>query len=102
MIVKTITNYSELYHDLKRMGHENFTQDGAITLMGYLDETNEKAYGEGPIEYDPIAFWRDYSEYADIEEFQKDYGEEYETIEDIEDITTVISIKDGGFIIEDF
>jgi hypothetical protein len=54
------------------------------------------------IELDVIALCCDYAEYESLEEFQEDYGEDYESIEDIESATTVIPIDDDGFIILQF
>lgn len=55
------------------------------------------------MEIDVIAICCDFTEYADLEEFQNDYNkEEYETIEYIENQTTVIRLDNGGFIIQSF
>ena len=80
---------------------KNFSYEGLESLYNYLWEYSEVT-GEN-IEMDIVAFSCDYSEYNDIQEFQKDYGEEYKTIEDIEQQTTVIKIKDKtSFIIQQF
>ena len=79
----------------------NFSYEGLEALYNYLEEYSEDL-GED-IEMDVIGFSCDYVEYNDIQEFQKDYGEEYKTIEDIEERTTVIKIKDKtSFIIQQF
>lgn len=54
------------------------------------------------IELDVIAICCEYSEYADLEEFQADYGEDYESLEDICADTTVIPISGDSFIIAQF
>jgi hypothetical protein len=55
-----------------------------------------------PIELDVIALCCEYTEYDNLEEFQADYNEDYETIEDIQNATTVIMIDDDSFIIQQF
>lgn len=72
-IVKTYIPDTELYHDLKAMGRDNFSYDGAKALMEYLEQFSEDI-GEN-IEYDPIVFCCDYSEYAESEYIQ--LSEEY-------------------------
>ena len=55
-----------------------------------------------PIELDVIALCCEYAEYDNLEEFQTDYSEDYQTIGDIERETTVIMIDDDSFIIQQF
>lgn len=45
---------SDLFHDLKAMGRDNFSYDGAQALMEYLESIAEDT--GNPIEYDPVAF----------------------------------------------
>lgn len=89
---------SDLYHDLKRMGRDNFSYDGAKALMEYLEQFAEDS-GD-PLEYDPIAFCCDFTEYKDIEELNKD-GYEFKTLDDVRDQTQVIEF-DGGIIVQAF
>lgn len=91
-IYKTINNHSDLYHDLKVMGRENFSYHGANALMEYLEQLAGDL-GE-PIEYDPIAFCCDYAEYADITEYNQAYDTEHESPNDIDGAI----VFDGGFI----
>lgn len=87
---------SELYHDLKRMGRDNFSYEGAEALMEYMQGLAED---QGiPIEYDPISLCCDFAEYSGIEEYNKD-GFEYEDIEELEQDTTVIRFN-GGIIVQ--
>ena len=44
----------------------------------------------------------DYAEYESLKDFQEDYSEDYESVEEIEQATTVIMIDDDAFIIEAF
>lgn len=91
-------NTSDLYHDLKRIGRDNFTYDGAKALMEYLEELASDI-GE-PIEYDPIGLCCEYTEYEDFNAIKEEYPH-FNRIEDIEDSTQVIEF-DGGFIIQNF
>lgn len=71
-IIKTITDYSRLYHDLKSMDKNNFTYEGAWALMKYLDDLSDDI-GEHII-YDPISFCCDYTEYETIGLIADDYN----------------------------
>lgn len=79
---------------------ENFTYEGRKALFDYLEQYEEETGEE--IELDVIALCCEYTEYSDLEEFQKDYGDEYESIEDIEEKTIVIKMENGSFIIQQF
>ena len=84
----------------------NFSYEGANALQEYLEELSEDI-GEN-IEFDPIAWCCEYSEYEDFDGFQHDTGSNlsvgYPDIEDLEELkdnTTVIEF-DGGIIVQDF
>ena len=79
---------------------DNFSYAGQEALFDYLEEYEESTGEE--VELDVIALCCDYSEYENLEEFQKAYSKDYETIEDIEQATTVIRIDDDSFIVQDF
>jgi len=97
---QTVTQY-DFTEAFRQTRPENFSYAGLKALFDYLEEL-ETDTGE-EIELDVIALCSDYSEYADLEEFRKDYDGDYETIEDVEEQTTVIRIKGGdGFIIQNF
>lgn len=64
-VVNSYINDSQLFHDLKAMGRDNFSYDGAKSLMEYLDQLSDDI-GEN-IEYDPIAFCCDFAEYCESE-----------------------------------
>lgn len=93
----SVSKFIEAFDDLRP---NNFTHDGLIALYDYLVELEEDTGTE--IEFDVIAICCDFSEYENLKEFQNDYGEEYETIEDVERNTTVIRIDDEAFIIQNF
>ena len=109
-LVKSYINESDLYHDLKAMGRDNFSYDGAKALMEYLEELSEDM-GEN-IESDPIAFCCDYAEYSEEEyeslasEYNEDFGQGTDFDEDVflewlNENTSVIEFQ-GGIIIQSF
>jgi hypothetical protein len=79
---------------------DNFSRAGLSALYEYFEQLEEDI--GTPIKLDVIAICCEYSEYESLEEFQKDYGEDYESIEDIESETTVITVDNDGFIILQF
>jgi hypothetical protein len=93
--------FSEAFRDMNR--EDNFSYEGLRALFDYITEYEDSTGEE--IELDVIALCCEFTEYEDLEEFQEDYGEEYESVEDIEYHTTVIMLGsdlDDGFIIQDF
>ena len=99
-MIKTINEY-DFIDAFKKMGRtDNFSYRGLIALYDYL-EILEDDIGQ-PIELDVIALCCEYAEYDNLEEFQADYSEDYQTIGDIERETTVIMIGDDSFIIRQF
>ena len=79
---------------------DNFSRAGLFALYEYFEQL-EKDIGN-PIELDVIAICCEYSEYESLEEFQEDYGDDYQSIDEIEQVTTVITVDDDGFIILQF
>lgn len=102
-VVNTYIPDSQLYHDLKQMGRNNFSYEGAKALMEYLDQLSEDM-GKN-IEYDPIGFCCEYSEYSNYSEIYEAYSNVFEDLEECEaelnEHTTVIDFN-GGVIIQDF
>ena len=91
-MIRTINQY-DFIDAFKKMGREeNFSYDGLNALYDYL-EMFEDDTGQS-IELDVIALCCGFTEYDNLKEFQADYGDEYETIEDIQNATTVIMIDD--------
>ena len=99
-MIQTITS-SDFTTAFHRMGRgEQFTYEGLNALYDYLEDLGDDI-GE-PIELDVIAFCCEYAEYESLEEFQEDYSEDYQSIEEIEQSTTVIMIDDSSFIVRQF
>lgn len=103
-MVKTINLYDfeRAFVDMNRAN--NFSHEGKKALFEYLEGLEEET--GTPIELDVIALCCEYSEYKSLAEFQEDYDDSYESIEDIENETTVIRMGeiDGeeAFIIQQF
>lgn len=74
----------------------NFSYEGRKALYNHFEEVDEN------YELDVIAICCDFNEYENIAEFQQDYSEDYESIEDIEKETLVIRLDGEGFIIQQF
>ena len=99
-MIKTINEY-DFIDAFRKMGRtDNFSNSGLIALYEYLEMLGDDL-GQ-PIELDVIALCCEYAEYDNLEEFQADYSEDYQTIGDIESDTTVIMIDDDSFIIQQF
>jgi len=77
-----------------------FTYEGLSALFEWLEQLEEEMGEE--MEFDVIGLCCEYCEYDNLKEFQDEYGEEYETIEDIENETIVIPINEESFIIAVF
>ena len=100
-MINTINKYefSDAFHKMGR--GKQFSYEGLDALFDYL-EMLEDDIGE-PIELDVISLCCEYSEYDNLKEFQNDYGDGYESLDDIENDTTLIKIEgEEGFIIRQF
>ena len=93
----TVTTFVDAFRALRP---DNFSNDGLQALFSYLEEY-ETDTGE-ELELDVIALCCDFAEYQNLEEFQRDYSDEYQTIDEIEEDTTVIMINHESFIIQIF
>jgi len=79
--------------------YEGFSYEGAKALFNYLDDLSEDT-GED-IEFDPIAWCCEFSEFDDLDEIKNQY-DDIETIEDLRDNTQVIELDNGHIIIQNF
>ena len=84
----------------KRCERENFSYDGLKALFEYLEEF-EDGTGE-EVELDVIALCCEYAEYDSLNEYNDDYGTEYDEIDLIQDDTMLIKIDDERFIIQQY
>ena len=81
-----------------------FTYEGLDALFDHLEEYEEST-GE-KIEFDPIAICCEFTEYENIEEYNKNY-KPVKNLDAIRELTTVIETKNGdhpykGFIIQNY
>ena len=94
-----IHEFNKAFEDMNRL--TNFSHEGREALFDYLEQYEQDTGEE--VELDVIALCCEYSEYENLAEFQKDYGNEYESIDDIEEHTQVIRVgTEGAFIIQQF
>jgi len=98
--MKTTVYQHDFWEAFRKICPDNFSYEGLQALFNYFEDYEDQTGEE--IELDVIAICCDFTEYESLEEFQGEYGEEYETIEDIENSTLVIPIDDERFIIQVF
>ena len=99
--MKRTVNVYDFRQAFKDSGRaENFSYAGLGALFEYLVSLEEDTGEE--MELDVIGICCEFYEYEDLKEFQENYGDEYQTIEDIEDQTTVIPVDGDRFIIQQF
>ena len=79
---------------------EQFSYEALGAMFDYLEEIEES--GGGELELDPIACCCEFTDYANIKEFQADYSDKYKTIDDISNETIVIPIHGDSFLIVQF
>jgi len=91
----TFSQFDAAFHNMGR--GDQFTYAGKRALFDYLEEI-------GPdMELDVIALCCEFAEYADLEEFQQDHGEEdYPDIAAIREATTVFMVSADSFIVQQF
>jgi len=85
--MKTNINSYEFRDAMVKLG---FSYHGATALFDYLEQYEEDT-GE-QLDFDPIAFNCDYTEYESEKELLSQY-DSCDTLEDIEDNTTLIKFK---------
>ena len=102
-IVDTITNVNKLYHDLQDTSNykDNFSYAGAEALFIHLDDLSDET-GEN-LEYDPIAWCCEFSEYDSLQEFNEQYNsaDPFESWDEVAENTTVLKLISGA-VVADF
>ena len=109
MIVKTITDDYYFWNWLKKSDsyNNNFSLEGAKAVQAYMDEYSENTE-TGTIEFDPIAWCVEFSEYDSALEAYNEHTGGTETVtaeyalEYFQDRTTVIELDNGGLIVGEF
>ena len=104
MLVKRI-GFNDFIEEFKKYGREEtFSYQGKKALYDYLNQLAEDL-GK-PIELDIIGLCCLFTEYENLEKFNKDYGYslgyDIEDIEEIQEHTILIPVNEESFIIEDF
>lgn len=107
-IIDTLTSSNVfvdwLNHDKNSIYYQYFSYDGARALFDYYDQLSDDM-GEN-IEFDPIAWCIEWSEFKDWQEAYDNYGDG--TITDPEEQKQFIDENtqtyefDGGLLVEDF
>jgi len=99
-MINTVSQY-DFVDAFKSLRPNNFSYEGLLALFDWFEMLEEDC--DQKIELDVIAICCDFSEYENLKEFQNDYGDEYESLEDIENSTTLIKINyEDRFIIQQF
>lgn len=98
--MKTNVNEYDFRRAFEKVRPDNFSYKGLGSLYDYMVEFEEDTGAE--VELDVIAFCGEFTEYENIQEFNDDYGEDLEDINDISELTSVIDIDGESFIIQDY
>jgi hypothetical protein len=114
-VIETINDEYHFWHWLKQSGsyQDNFSVSGAKAVFNYFDELSDEM--DKPIEFDPIAWCVEFSEYDSVAEAYKEhYGDDSDLpdeqkrltreqqLEYFQDNTTVIELDNGHVIIGEF
>ena len=93
-------NFNQFNNWFEKQRPDNFSYEERFALFNYLEEL-ENDTGD-KIEFDPIAFCCEYSEYENFKEVQEHY-DDLETLEDLKNRTAVIEIENSEkLIIQNF
>lgn len=102
--MKQTVNFNDFREAFRQAGRlEQFSYEGLKALFDYLEQL--EAETEQEIELDVIALCCEYTEYANLSDYNKDYCEECEECEDVSDVsnnTTVIETDGEAFIIHNY
>lgn len=93
---KTIT----IHEFVNEMTDHGFTRLGSARLFEYFEELECDMDGL-ELEFDPIAFRCEWTEYKQLSEIAFEYEIELNDVSDLQDYTQVIEF-DGGIIIQNF
>ncbi len=101
MIVNTITDSSYFYQWLQSSDNykNNFSYEGANALQEYLDNLSDDL--DESIEFDPIAWCCEYSEYENIDDYNKQHDTDF-TVNDLSDETVVIQTDTDVLVVQDY
>ena len=98
--MKTNVNYYTFREWFETNRPDNFSRYGLLALWEMLEEYEDSTGEE--IEFDPISFCCDFSEYDNLEELKNNYSD-IENFEDLQNETSVIKIPNTKrFIIQNY
>lgn len=83
-IIETITDSSHFYHWLQQSGSykDNFSYDGANAVQEYFDNLSDDM--SEPVEFDPIAWCVEFTEYDSVGEAYLEHFGNYDDVADQE------------------
>lgn len=108
-VIETITNEYHFWEWLKESSgyKDNFSLEGAKAVFNYFDDLSEQT--ADPIEFDPVAWCCEFSEYDDPQEAYHELVDDNKEIDNDDDIldyfrenTTLIELDNGHLIIGEF
>jgi len=96
---QTINEY-QFTEAFKRIRPNNFSYEGLKALFEWFEEL-ENDTGE-EMELDVIAICCEFTEYENLKQYNDEYNNECEEIDEIADDTTLIKIDNERFIIQQY
>jgi hypothetical protein len=97
--MKQTMNEFDFKNEFKKIRPDNFSYDGLTALYDYLIQYEEDCGME--LEFDPIAYCCEFSEYDSFEDVKKNY--DVEDLEHLEQNTIVLKIPNTSrFIIQNY
>tara|TARA_R100001086_G_scaffold109651_1_gene55765 strand:- start:109 stop:390 length:282 start_codon:yes stop_codon:yes gene_type:complete len=92
-------NEFDFKNEFKKIRPDNFSYDGLTALYNYLIQYEEDCGTE--LEFDPIAYCCEFSEYENFKEVKQNY--DIKSFKELEDNTTVLKIPNTSrFIIQNY
>ena len=99
--MKYTMNKNEFINEFKNIRADNFSYEALDAFYDYLICLEEDT--EEELQFDPVAWCCEYTEYDNIKDFQNQYGSEFKKIDDIKNKTTVINISNSDrLLIQNF
>jgi hypothetical protein len=97
--MKQTMNEFDFKNEFKKIRPDNFSYDGLTALYDYLIQYEEDCGTE--LEFDPIAYCCEYTEYENFKEVKQNY--DIKSFKELEDNTTVLKIPNTSrFIIQNY
>ncbi len=97
--MKQTMNEFDFKNEFKKIRPDNFSYDGLTALYNYLIQYEEDCGTE--LEFDPIAYCCEFSEYENFKEVKQNY--DIKSFKELEDNTTVLKIPNTSrFIIQNY